>query len=348
MSATASNISIPAVSNLQVERPMSLLRQLGSSRRAIIGGAGLLIILLTCVSSLYWTARPETDSPLYFNKQHGDLARLPPSFTGKPANEPDDDWAQMQQKIRSYDAAHKEGSLWRLFGTDGQSASMLGKCLYGGVISLSIGIMSAIISLILGVSIGMIAGYRGGWVDSVLMRFVDVMYGLPYILIVILFRSAFADAEFNKKYPIVLLFVSMGLVSWLTMARVIRGQVLSLRTLPYVEAARAAGVPEYKIFLHHLLPNLIGPIIVYATLTIPAAILQESFLSFLGLGVSAPTVTWGSLASEGLTPGLNSVHSRWWLLFFPCTLLASTLLCLNFLGDGLRDIFDPRKEAAKI
>jgi ABC-type dipeptide/oligopeptide/nickel transport system permease subunit len=127
------------------------------------------------------------------------------------------------------------------------------------------------------------------------------------------------------------------------MARVIRGQVLSLRTLPYIEAARAAGLGPGRIFLRHLLPNLVGPIIVYATLTIPQAILQESFLSFLGIGVQPPLPTWGSLAADGLLPALNPIHWRWWLLVFPCTLLAVTLLSLNFLGDGLRDLFDPKR-----
>jgi len=144
------------------------------------------------------------------------------------------------------------------------------------------------------------------------------------------------------------LFLAIGLVSWLTMARVVRGQVLSLRSQPFIEAARALGLPERRIFFKHLLPNLVGPITVYATLTIPQAILQESFLSFLGIGVNAPMATWGSLAADGLQPALNPIVSHWWLLLFPCLLLAITLLSLNFLGDGLRDLFDPKRDAAKI
>jgi ABC-type dipeptide/oligopeptide/nickel transport system permease subunit len=132
------------------------------------------------------------------------------------------------------------------------------------------------------------------------------------------------------------------------MARVVRGQVLLLRGLPFVEAARATGVTEWGIFIRHLLPNLIGPITVYATLTVPQAILQESLVSFLGVGIQPPLPTWGSLASDGLMPALNPIHSLWWLLLFPCTLLAITLLSLNFLGDGLRDVFDPKREGAKI
>jgi oligopeptide transport system permease protein len=132
------------------------------------------------------------------------------------------------------------------------------------------------------------------------------------------------------------------------MARVIRGQVLSLRAQPFIEAARAAGLGERRIFFFHLLPNLVGPVVVYSTLIVPQAILQESFLSFLGIGIKDPLPTWGALASEGLLPALNTVNSHWWLLLFPCMLLAITLLCLNFVGDGLRDVFDPKREAAKI
>jgi ABC-type dipeptide/oligopeptide/nickel transport system permease subunit len=204
----------------------------------------------------------------------------------------------------------------------------------------------------LGVGVGIIAGYRGGWVDSLLMRVVDILYALPYILLVILFKIAMEDPLRRLLHSdmianLVVLFLSIGLVSWLTMARVIRGQVFSLRSLPFVEAARAGGLPEWRIFLHHLLPNLVGPITVYATLIVPQAILEESLLSFLGIGIQKPLPTWGSLASEGLTLALNPIDSSWWLLVFPCTLLAVTLLALNFVGDGLRDAFDPRREGTK-
>ena len=224
--------------------------------------------------------------------------------------------------------------------------------------------------MVLGVSVGLVAGYRGGWVDAVLMRLVDVLYGLPYILLVILFKVALerplvtvldygrarlvkaSDAEklFNSGAAanLIVLFLAIGLVSWLTMARVVRGQVLSLRGQPFIEACRASGLTEWRIFSRHLLPNLIGPIAVYATLIVPQAILQESFLSFLGIGVQAPMPTWGSLASDGLLPALNTINPRWWLLVIPCTLLGLTLLSLNFAGDGLRDVFDPKREAAKI
>jgi ABC-type dipeptide/oligopeptide/nickel transport system permease subunit len=243
-------------------------------------------------------------------------------------------------------------TLW--FGTDRLGRSLLSRCLIGGTISLSVGLAAATIAVLLGCTIGLVAGFRGRLTDAFLMRFVDVMYGLPYILLVILLKVALERPlttafEGNARAAnIVVLFLAIGLVSWLTMARVVRGQVLSLRGQPFIEAARAAGLPEARIFLKHLVPNLIGPIIVYATLTIPLAILQESFLSFLGIGVAAPMTSWGSLAADGLAPALNPLRSNWWQLVFPCILLAGTLLSLNFLGDGLRDLLDPKRDGAKL
>ena len=247
-----------------------------------------------------------------------------------------------------------------LAGTDKQGRSLVGRLLLGGTISLAVGTAAAAISLVLGVGVGLVSGYAGGKLDAVLMRFVDVMYGLPYVLLVILFKVALDEPVriFFESYTsvpsprqaasLVVLFLAIGLVSWLTMARVVRGQVLSLRDQPFIEAARAAGVNRTRIFFAHLLPNLAGPIIVYATLTVPQAILQESFLSFLGIGVADPLPSWGTLAADGLDPALFGRPSLWWQLVFPCLLLAVTLLSLNFLGDGLRDLFDPRRESAKL
>jgi oligopeptide transport system permease protein len=185
------------------------------------------------------------------------------------------------------------------------------------------------------------------------MRSVDVLYGLPYILLIILLKIALepvlgAIGRSASAANLIVLFLAIGLVSWLTMARVVRGQVLSLRVQPFIEACRASGLTEWRIFTRHLLPNLIGPITVYATLTVPQAILQESFLSFLGIGIQPPVPTWGSLASDGLMPALNPVHHYWYMLVTPCVLLSVTLLSLNFLGDGLRDVFDPKRDAAKV
>src|SRR5438874_768510 len=241
---------------------------------------------------------------------------------------------------------------WLWFGSDLQGRSILGRCLLGGTISLAVGAAAAAISVCLGVTVGLVAGYRGGWIDSLLMRVVDVLYGLPYILMVILLKIALepplASAMNAQAANFVVLFIAIGAVSWLTMARVVRGQVLSLRGQPFIEACKACGLGELRIFTHHLLPNLIGPITVYATLIIPGAILNESFLSFLGIGIQPPVPTWGSLASDGLLAALNPIHHRWWMLVFPCGLLAVTLLSLNFVGDGLRDVFDPKRESAKI
>lgn len=302
------------------DRPM---RRALKSGRIVVGGGILIVVILACLASLHWTLNPQ--SSLYYDQQNTALVRLPPSST--------------------------QFSQW--FGMDYLGRSLLGRCLLGGTISLGIGLAAASISMVLGVSVGLIAGYRGGWIDSALMRVVDVLYGLPYILMVILLKIAFepllSRALHNPAAAnLIVLFGAIGLVSWLTMSRVVRGQVLSLRGQPFIEACQAMGLGETRIFLRHILPNLIGPIIVYATLTVPSAILQESFLSFLGVGIAPPMPTWGSLASDGLLPALNPLNHHWWLLFFPCFLLAITLLSLNFVGDGLRDVFDPKRESAKI
>ena len=299
-----------------------LWRQVLRSNRVLIGGGILAGIVLLCIVTLIWTLRG--DPPVY-TVQRDENVLKPPQFT----------------------------SMRGWFGYDALGRSVLARCLFGGTISLAVGLSAATISVVLGVIVGLIAGYRGGWVDSLLMRIVDILYGLPYILLVILFKVAF-EQPLQKWFHLspqaanlVVLFSAIGLVSWLTMARVVRGQVLSLRSQPFIEACRALGLKERRVFVRHILPNLIGPITVYATLTVPSAILQESFLSFLGVGVNPPLATWGSLASEGVER-LTTLKFYWWMLIFPCTFLAITLLSLNFLGDGLRDVFDPKKEAAKI
>jgi ABC-type dipeptide/oligopeptide/nickel transport system permease subunit len=314
--------------------PDRLWRRAMASGRVAAGGAVLLFILLLCLPTLWWTANSQ--GRFYYDQQSADAALKPPA-------------------LRPLD---------RLFGTDSLGRGLLGRCLLGGVISLSIGLGSAAISVALGVGVGLLAGYRGGWTDAILMRSVDVLYGLPYILLVILFKIALETPlvkvvehlQWGQTHwfsatmaaNLIVLFLAIGLVSWLTMARVVRGQVLSLRAQPFIEACKATGLREWRIFTRHLLPNLVGPVTVYATLTVPVAILEESFLSFLGIGIQAPLPTWGSLASEGLSKALNPINSRWWLLVIPCIFLAVTLLALNFVGDGLRDVFDPKREAAKV
>jgi len=321
---TALNLPISA-SRLAIA-PSSPWRRALRSPRVIVGGSILLFMLMICVITLFFTVRD--GHALYFDQQRPELSR-------------------------DVDSLRPGGEVWRWFGGDKLGRSILGRCLLGGSLSLAIGLAAAVISVAVGVTVGLLAGYRGGRVDAILMRSVDVLYGLPYILLVILFKIALEDPLarlFNSSFAanIVVLFLAIGLVSWLTMARVVRGQVLSLRAQPFIEAARAAGVPERRIFTRHLLPNLVGPIVVYATLIVPQAILQESFLSFLGVGIQDPLPTWGSLASEGLLLSLSPVNPRWWMLLFPCTLLAITLLSLNFLGDGLRDVFDPKRDGTEL
>lgn len=239
-------------------------------------------------------------------------------------------------------------------GTDNSGRDMLARVLQGGQISLMVGIISTIVSLIVGVSYGATAGYLGGKIDNIMMRIVDIIYSIPYILIVIVLLSVFGGpntpnwinslssifggAGNQGLSQIFLLFFALGLVSWLTMARVVRGQVLSLKNQEFVMAARATGVSTPAIIFRHLVPNALGPVIVYATLTVPSVMLSEAFLSFLGIGVQAPYASWGSLAADGI----KNISIYPWQLIFPGVTMALTLFSLNFLGDGLRDALDPQ------
>jgi len=216
------------------------------------------------------------------------------------------------------------------FGTDLLGRDMLARTIHGGRISLLVGLIGTFVSLVIGVSWGAIAAYLGGKIDEFMMRVVDVLYSLPYIFLVILLLVFFSKS-------LLMLFVALGAVQWLTMARIVRGQVLSLKNQTFVEAARALGARDSRIVFGHIVPNTLGPVIVYATLTIPAIILQEAFLSFLGLGVQPPDASWGVLVSEG-APMIAFFP---WLTLFPGLALAATLFAFNFLGDGLRDALDP-------
>jgi len=218
-----------------------------------------------------------------------------------------------------------------LIGSDALGRDLLARLFTGLGVSLAIGAVATVVSLVIGVAWGAIAGYVGGVVDEVMMRIVDVLYSLPYIFFVIILMVAFGS-------NFILLFVAIGAVQWLTMARIVRGQTLSLKQKEFIEAARAIGLSRMAIITRHIVPNLLGPVVVYVTLTIPGVILAESFLSFLGLGVQPPMASLGTLISNGA----QDMELAPWLLIFPSLTMVVTLMCFNFIGDGLRDAIDPK------
>ncbi len=305
-----------------------------------LGAAATAIVLCACLLSWPYTFGSGAGGPRYDRQEKA--ARLLPPW-----------WAAHTHDERATAAAARALGVRPWMGTDLLGRDILVRTLAGGVVSLGIGVAAALVAVVIGTLYGAAAGWLGGRMDGAMMRLVDVLYGLPYVLLVVLLAVA-VDAVVERRVAggavlgdgargaigVGTLLVAIGGVSWLTMARVVRGQVLSLRARPFIEAARAAGVPAHRIFTRHLLPNLSGPIIVYATLTVPQAILQESFLSFLGIGVRPPLPSWGTLTAEGLSV-LNPVRVRWWLLAFPCGMLAGTLVALNFLGEALRMRWDP-------
>ena len=400
----------------------------------VVGLVFLVAMILACVFSLPYTAgrvreagAPEgmRGAPRY-DHQYKTARQIPPTWWGFDASETGEDTAKGRyelttrrmaletiargknpsvsvetletQNVQPTDSELKAARPVYAMGTDLLGRDVLTRSLAGGAISLLVGLAAAAISVLLGTVYGAVSGYIGGRTDAILMRVVDVLYGLPTLLLVVLLavavdslvdnrqaaraqaasaqRQALVEARLaelpadkrgdegvrgslesqamgtigtgeisyaqRQAINLATLLVAIGGVSWLTMARVVRGQVLSLKAQPFMEAAKAMGVPVRGVFLRHLLPNLMGPIIVYATLTVPQAILQESFLSFLGIGVKPPMPSWGNLAADGLVE-LNPFKSNWWLLLFPCLLLGTTLLALNFVGEGLREALDPKR-----
>lgn len=250
------------------------------------------------------------------------------------------------------DEQFRPPSLSHWFGTDVHGRDVFSRVLYGARVSLLVGIVGAGVSLVIGVTWGATAGYVGGRLDSALMRVVDILYSLPSIIFVIVlittlegalkhWLAATGSATLVQSARLLFLFVGLGAVSWLTMARIVRGEVLSLRARQFVEASRALGGGLFWILRRHIIPNVLGVVIVYLTLTVPAIILYESFLSYLGLGIQPPMASWGSLISEGADQ-INPIRIYWWLLVFPGSIMVTTLLALNFLGDGLRDAWDVR------
>ncbi|MFN0011295.1 MAG: ABC transporter permease [Phycisphaerales bacterium] len=362
-----------------IAAPWRALRRVGPL--GLIGLALLVVIVGACVLSTPYTFGSDGIGPRY-DSQVKEARLLPPWWARHSEQEQRTLHAAGAWLATQAEATRRGGGLraeelrdsgfvpdeasasaarpryW--IGADLLGRDLLVRCLAGGTISLGIGLAAAMISVLIGTAYGATAGWLGGRIDGVMMRIVDVLYGLPYVLLVVLLAVA-VDAVVDRHVAasavgvgggmlsegtrnmigIGTLLVAIGGVSWLTMARVVRGQVLSLRSRPFIEAARAIGVPGPRLFFRHLLPNLAGPIVVYATLTVPQAILQESFLSFLGIGVRAPMPSWGNLTAEGLSV-LNPIEVRWWLLLFPCLLLAATLIALNFVGEALRERLDPR------
>jgi oligopeptide transport system permease protein len=238
------------------------------------------------------------------------------------------------------------------FGTDQLGRDLLARVLYGGRISIMVGLVASFVALVIGVSYGAIAGFFGGKADMVMMRIVDILYALPFTIFVILLMVFLKDpmqvfdswlSQHGMKQAqgvgkIMLLFATIGALEWLTMARIVRAQIMSVKKMEFIEAARSLGYSRSRIIFRHMVPNILGPVIVYTTLTIPSVMLLEAFLSFLGLGVDDPMSSWGKLIKDGA----DKMEEYWWLLVFPGTLFSLTLFSLNFLGDGLRDALDVR------
>ena len=278
---------------------------------------GLVVVVIVTISSIV--------GPTLIKRVFG----FTPDYI--PSHDP-----RLTQSFPPFTGPDGEFSWAHPMGTDNQGRDIMARVLQGGQISLMVGIIATLMSLIIGVSYGAIAGYLGGRGDNVMMRLVDVLYSLPYIIIVIVLLSMFKKQ--TAQGQLILLFVALGSVSWLTMARIVRGQVLSLKNQEFVLAARATGVSTPRIIFRHIVPNTLGPVIVYATLTIPSVMLSEAFLSFLGFGVQAPLASWGTLAADGS----QSIAIYPWQLIGPGIAMGLTLFSLNFIGDGLRDALDPQ------
>jgi oligopeptide transport system permease protein len=266
------------------------------NRAAVVSLAILVLVALACLFG-------PMVLPHDFDSTDWDAMKLPPTWQG-----------------------------FHLWGTDESGRDLLVRCLVGGRISLMVGLLATLCSVAVGIVWGATAGFLGGKIDDFMMRFVDMMYAIPYLLIAILLVTIL-----GREFYLVVLAITA--FSWMDMARVVRGQTLSLRHREFVEAARAIGVPTRRIIFAHIVPNLLGVVVIYTTVTVPGVILTESVLSFLGLGIQEPMTSWGVLIHDGT----NVMEVAPWMLLFPCALLSITLYCFNFIGDGLRDALDPKQ-----
>ncbi|RFC50928.1 MAG: oligopeptide transport system permease protein [Verrucomicrobia bacterium] len=318
VSLSEKNLPSADVTPDQLEQGSSLWHdawaRLRKNQLAVAGGLVLLVLTLLCVGGPWFSQT--------YQDQNLDLGATPPG------------------------AAH-----W--LGTDTLGRDLFARLLYGGRISIMVGLVATFVALTIGVTYGAVAGFLGGKTDRVMMRIVDIMYALPFTIFVILLmvfmkepsekldgwlRGTLHLEGLQGVGNMVLLFAAIGAVEWLTMARIVRGQVLSIRRMEFIEAARSLGYGRRRIIFRHIIPNVLGPIIVYATLTVPAVMMLEAFLSFLGLGVQPPMSSWGALIKDGA----EKMEEFWWLLVFPGSVFSLTLFSLNFLGDGLRDALDVR------
>ena len=246
-------------------------------------------------------------------------------------------WVLPDYKAQAPEIQYQPPSANHFLGTDALGRDVLARCLVGGRISLAVGLIGAMVSVVIGVAYGAISGYAGGRTDNLMMRVVDVLYGLPYILFVVLIM-AMLGRDITPAQRMIAMFVALGAVQWLSMARIVRGEVVALREKEFVEAARAAGAGGIRIIFKHIVPNMVGLVIVYSTLTVPMIMLQEAFLSFVGLGVQSPLPSWGSMIDDGIA--VMEIYPR--LILAPGIMFTAVLFALNFVGDGLRDAFDPQ------